>query len=75
MAALDVTFEAFLYPLRSGVGVLDRGDVRFRLAQFDKDQLQEACARVQRHKPHVAEKWTDDGVKQLVAVWTKIRHA
>jgi len=75
MTALNVTVEALMYLLGSGVGVLKRDDVRLQLAQLDKDELQEACARVQRHKPHIAEKWTDEGVKQLVAVWTKVRHA
>lgn len=69
MPALDVTSEALLFSLRSGVGVLQHADVRRRLAELDKDQLAEACARVQRHKPHIAEQWTDAEVQQLIAAW------
>jgi hypothetical protein len=76
MTALSVTFEALMYSLRSGVGALQRADVRSRLAQFDKAQLVEACARVQRQK--FAKQWTDEETKALVTAWrascsTKLR--
>ena len=69
MTALEVTFEALMYSLRSGVGVLTRADVRCRLVQLDREQLVEAAARLQRHKPHIAEKWTDAEVQELIAAW------
>ena len=68
---MGVTFEALMYSLRNGVDVLTRADVRHRLAQLDKEQLLEACARLQRHKPRIAKQWTDDEVKQLVAMWAR----
>ena len=69
MTAFEVTFEALLFSLRSGVGVLTRADVRARLAQFDEAQVVEAAKRVQRQK--FAAQWTDDEVTQLIAAWKR----
>jgi len=69
--ALDVTYEALMYSLRRGVGALSGADVRPRLAQLTKDQLQEACARVQRGG--VAAAWTDEETRRLVTTWKNVR--
>ena len=69
MTALEVTFEALMYSLRSGVGVLQRADVACRLAQLDEAQVVEAVKRVQRQR--FAAQWTDDEVTQLIAAWKR----
>jgi hypothetical protein len=68
------TFEALMYSLRSGPYVLEHPNVEERLSRIDSSQLQEACARVMRHKPHISRPWTSDETRQLVKAWQACRH-
>jgi hypothetical protein len=69
--ALEVTYEALMYSLRSGVGALSRADVRARLAELSENQVREACARVQGCKVHA--QWTDEEARRLISTWKNCR--
>jgi hypothetical protein len=71
--ALEVTLEAMCFSLRSGVNALERDDVKARIRLLSRRQLAEVCARVQRHKPHIAPAWTEADVKRLGEIWSLTR--
>lgn|SRR5262249_53613660 len=67
------TVEALMYGLREGVKSLaTHPDRQRRLSQLSRKQLLEVCDRLQKFRPEIAQPWTRDEVKKLVAIWRKI---
>ena len=71
--APESVVDAVAYALRSGTEALEREDIKSYLALLDVAQLGEMCARVRRHRTHIAAKWTDEEVKKLATAWRAMR--